>query len=96
MVKKYKTVSIVYGGSGRNYATKMKNLIDKLSSEYFTSELDYIDFQEEVGLIDKEESLSEFNRLKTELGDYYNDDEKLEKLSLIQDKINEKIKNKSV
>lgn len=66
-----------------------------LSSEYFTSELDYIDFQDEVGLIDKEESLSEFNRLKTELGDYYNDDEKLEKLSLIQGKINEKIKNKS-
>ena len=33
MVKKYKTVSIIYGGSGRNYATKMKNLIDKLSSE---------------------------------------------------------------
>lgn len=73
----------------------MKDLIDKLSSEYFTSELDYIDFQEEVGLLDKEEALSEFNRLKIELGDYYNDDEKLEKLSLIQDKINEKIKNKS-
>ena len=33
MVKKYKTISIVYGGSGRDYATKMKNMIDSLSLE---------------------------------------------------------------
>ena len=53
--------------------------------------LEQIDFQEMVGYLSAEQAHEQFVKLKEELSAYYVDDEKLEKLANIQDKINDKI-----
>ena len=68
-----------------------KTIRNALSIEYFMAVLEQIDFQEMVGYLSAEQAHEQFVKLKEELSAYYVDDEKLEKLANIQDKINDKI-----
>lgn len=67
------------------------NIRNALSVEYFMAAIEQIDFSELSGEIDHQKALEEFNKLNEELSSYYSSDDKLEKLSIIQTKINGKI-----